>query len=203
MAEEKKKELDFTIDEAAQMQLLAEANAIERGGIADVIVIDGKPWHIRPTSMRQNLKMQNLDYDVMFWQRQLKEAKNARQAKRINAKMRKAYAKKAAHKVLGKRLWLVPFLYKIMWRRIYNNSEKVSATINSTETVGENKVFSLANLGSSKQALALSMMQVGEAVKERTQRGESAESMVGRDGLPKKEDNKSEAPSNARRTTKR
>lgn len=202
MAEEKK-ELDLTLDEAAQMQLLAEANAIERGGIADVIVIDSKPWRIRPTSMRQNLKMQNLDYDVMFWQRQLKEAKNARQAKRMNAKIRKAYAKKAAHKVLGKRLWLVPFIYAIMWRRIYNASEKVSATINSTETVGENKVFSLANLGSSKQTLALSMMQVGEAVKERTQRGESAENMVEQDGLPKKEDSKSGVPSNARRTTKR
>lgn len=203
MAEEEKKELDLDIDEAAQMQLLAEANAIEHGGIADIIVIDGKAWHIRSTSMKQNLKMQNLDYDVMFWQRQLKEAKSARQAKRINAKVRKAYAKKAAHKVLGKRLWLVPFLYKIMWRHIYNASEKVSATINSAETVDENKVFSLANLGSSKQALALSMMQVGEAVKERTQRGESAENMVERDGLPKKEDSKSEARSNARRTTKR
>lgn len=202
MAEENK-EPELTLDEAAQRQLLIEANAIERGGIADVIVIDGKLWHIRPTSMRQNLKMQNLDYDVMFWQRQLKEAKSARQAKRINAKIRKAYAKKAAHKVLGKRLWLVPFLYKIMWRRIYNTSEKVSATINSTETVGENKFFSLANLGSSKQALALSMMQVGEAVKERTQRGESAENMVKQDGLPKKEDSKSGVPSNARRTTKR
>lgn len=200
---EEKKELDLTLDEAAQMQLLAEANAIERGSIADIIVIDGKAWHIRPTSMRQNLKMQNLDYDVMFWQRQLKGAKSARQAKRMNAKIRKAYAKKAAYKVLGNRLWFVPFFYAIMWRRIYNASEKVSATINSTETVGENKVFSLANLGSSKQALALSMMQVGEAVKERTQRGESAESMVERDGLPKKEDSKSAVPSNARRTTKR
>mgnify|MGYP005608231851 FL=1 len=80
-------------------------------------------------------------------------------AENLNKKIREAYAKKAAHKVLGMVLIWVPFLYSIMWRIIYHSSEKVSATINSTEVIGENKVFFLANLGTSKQALALSTSQ--------------------------------------------
>ena len=56
--------------------------------------------------------------------------------------------------------------------------------------ISENKVFYLANLGSSKQALVLSMSQVGEAVEQRIKRGESAENMVEQDGLEKKADSK-------------
>ena len=197
MAEEKE-ETKFSMDEEAIERLLTEAQFVRRGRNI-LVTIDGKTWHIRPTSQAQNQKMADMDFDVMYWQRQLKEAQDAKTAKRLNAKIRKAYAKKAAHKVLGMWLRWVPFLYAIMWRRIYNNSEAVSATINATEAIGENKVFYLANLGSSKQALVLSMNQVGEAIEQRTKRGESAESMVEKDALPKKEDSKSGASSKAPR----
>lgn len=201
MAEEKE-ETKFSMDEEAIERLLTEAQFVRRG--RNILVeIDGKTWHIRPTSQAQNQKMADMDFDVMYWQRQLKEAQTAKRAKRLNAKIRKAYAKKAAHKVLGMWLRWVPFLYAIMWRRIYNSSEAVSATINATEAIGENKVFYLANLGSSKQALVLSTDQVGEAIEQRIKRGESAESMVKKDALPKKEDSKSGASSNAPRTTRR
>lgn len=201
MAEEKE-ETKFSMDEEAIERLLTEAQFIRRG--RNILVsIDGKTWHIRPTSQAQNQKMADMDFDVMYWQRQLKEAQTAKRAKRLNAKIRKAYARKAAHKVLGMWLRWVPLLYAIMWRRIYNSSEAVSATINATEAIGENKVFYLANLGSSKQALVLSMNQVGEAIEQRTKRGESAESMVKKDALPKKEDSKSEASSKAPRTTRK
>ena len=56
--------------------------------------------------------------------------------------------------------------------------------------ISENKIFYLANLGSSKQALVLSMSQVGEAVEQRIKRGESAENMVEQDGLERKADSK-------------
>ena len=190
------------MDEEAIERLLTEAQFVRRGRNI-LVTIDGKTWHIRPTSQAQNQKMADMDFDVMYWQRQLKEAQGAKTAKRLNAKIRKAYAKKAAHKVLGMWLRWVPFLYAIMWRRIYNNSEAVSATINATEAIGENKVFYLANLGSSKQALVLSMNQVGEAIEQRTKRGESAESMVEKDALPKKEDSKSGASSKAPRTMRK
>lgn len=201
MAEEKE-ETKFSMDEEAIERLLTEAQFARRGRNI-LVTIDGKIWHIRPTSQAQNQKMADMDFDVMYWQRRLKEAQDAKTAKRLNAKIRKAYAKKAAHKVLGMWLRWVPFLYAIMWRRIYNSSEAVSATINATEAIGENKVFYLANLGSSKQALVLSMNQVGEAIEQRTKRGESAESMVEKDALPKKEDSKSEASSKTPRTTRK
>lgn len=201
MAEEKE-ETKFSMDEEAIERLLTEAQFVRRGRNI-LVTIDGKTWHIRPTSQAQNQKMADMDFDVMYWQRQLKEAQDAKTAKRLNAKIRKAYAKKAAHKVLGMWLRWVPFLYAIMWRRIYNSSEAVSATINATEAIGENKVFYLANLGSSKQALVLSTNQVGEAIEQRTKRGESAESMVKKDALPKKEDSKSGASSKAPRTMRK
>lgn len=180
------------LDEQAMLSLLAEANALQRGK-GQKIVIDGKVWHVRPTSQRQNLKMLNLDYDVLYWQNELKsEGISRRKAKRLNAKIRKAYAKKAAHKVLGKWLWLIPFAFALTWRRIYNASEQVSATINSEEALmSENQVFYLANLGSSKQALGRSTIQVGNAVKQMQERKASAESMLDEDALPKKaEDSK-------------
>ena len=190
------------MDEEAIERLLTEAHFVRKGRNI-LVTIDGKIWHIRPTSQAQNQIMADMDFDVMYWQRQLKEAQDAKTAKRLNAKIRKAYAKKAAHKVLGMWFRWVPFLYAIMWRRIYNSSEAVSATINATEAIGENKVFYLANLGSSKQALVLSTNQVGEAIEQRTKRGESAESMVEKDALPKKEDSKSGASSKAPRTMRK
>ncbi len=195
---------ELTMDEQAMLCLLVEANAIQRGK-SERVVIDGKAWHIRPTSQKQNLKMLNLDFDIRYWQNELKaDGVSRRKAKRLNTKIRKAYAKKAAYKVLGKRLWLIPFAFALTWRRIYNESEKVSATINSDEAIGENKNFYLANLGSSKRALVLSTMQVGEAVKQLQERKASAESMLDEDASPKKEeDSKSAARSNARRTTTR
>lgn len=204
MAEETENQPELTLDEQAMLSLAVEANLLQRGA-GENIVIDGKVWHIRPTSQRQNLKMLNLDFDIRYWQNELKvEGISRRKAKRLNAKIRKAYAKKAAHKVLGKRLWLIPGAFAYMWRRIYNDSEKVSATLNSEEAIGENKNFYLANLGSSKRALVLSTMQVGNAVSQLQERKASAESMLDEDASPKKEeDSKSAARSNARRTTKR
>lgn len=201
MAEEKE-ETKFSMDEEAMERLLTEAQFVRKGRNI-LVMIDGKEWHIRPTSQAQNQIMSDIDFDIMHWQKRLKTTESAKEAKRLNGRIRKAYARKAAHRVLGMWLRWVPFLYAIMWRRIYHNSEAVSATINSAEAIGENKVFYLANLGSSKQALILSMNQVGEAVSQRTQRGESAESMAEMDGLPKKEDSKSGAHSKAPRTTRR
>lgn len=191
-----------SLDEQAIEQLLSAAQFISRGQYLEV-AIGGKKWRIRATSMSQNRAMSNIDIDVMFWQKELSAIEDAKQAKAINDKIRKAYAKKAAHKVLGMYLRWIPLAHAYMWRRIYHSSEAVSATINATEAIGENKVFYLANLGSSKQALALSMKQVGDADKQRMQRGESAENMAEQDGLPKKEVSKSGAPSSSRRTTKK
>lgn len=191
MADETKnpdKELEIEIDDAAMITLVAKANVLQRG-LPDKIEICGKKWHLRPVSMYQNQSMLNKDFDVMYWQRKIKEAKTAKAAKRYSTKIRKAYAQKAAHRVLGKRLCYLPFVFAVMWRRIYAMSEEVSATINSLNALcAFEKDFYLANLGTSKQALALSMKQVGKAVEQRQERMESAISMLEKDASPKKEE---------------
>lgn len=192
MAEKTKQdELNLTLDEETMARLVFEAGAIsENGTLADRLVINGKVWRLRRMSMLQLEKSLRWDNRIKEWQNRQKEAKTARQVNRLNSKIQKAYAKKAAHKVLGMWLYLVPFLFALTWRRLYNADAKVVPTINSTEAFAESKVFYLANLGSSKQALVPSMMQVGEAMEQRTKRGESAESMVRKDGSAKKADSK-------------
>lgn len=187
--EENKEPKDFSMDEDAMIKLLSEADVIRKSNGIDLI-IDSKLWHIRVTSQSQNSIILGYDYDVLHLQNELKGCTDVKRAKRINKKIRKTYAKKAAHKVLGMKLRWLPFAFSYMWRRIYHCSEKVSATINATEAIDENKVFYLANLGSSKQALALSMSQVGEGVEQRIRRGASAESMVAKDGLATETDSK-------------
>lgn len=187
--EEKNTAPAILTDDESVLKLIEAAEAVRKGNKIR-LNIEGHIWHVRPTSQAQNNIMIGLDNDVSFWINDLKEAKTARKAKRLNTRIRKAYAKKAAHKVLGRKLRWIPFMYPYMWRRIYHCSEAVSATINATESIGESKVFYLANLGSSKQALALSMTRVGEAARQLTLRMESAENMVEADGLPKKGDSK-------------
>ncbi len=179
------------IDEEAMLQMLIEANALERGRVKSTLEIDGRKWKMRPTSKWQNKAMLNHDVDILNWQNEQKGGVGRRRHKRLNAKIQKAFCKKAAHCVLGKKWWLVPFVFWLTWIRIYNASERVSGTINAWYTYSANRSFYLANWGSSKQALVQSMNLVGEVVKQMQKRKASAENMLDEDALPKKEeDNK-------------
>ncbi len=194
-----------SMDEAAMLDLAVKANAVQRG-VPEKIAIGGKVWRQRRISQRQAVKISNLDFDAIYYQREMqKEGISRRMAKRLNTKYRQVAAKKAAHYVLGRWLWLVPFVYTLTWRWIYNQSEEVSATINSAQMVGgRDKDFYLANLGCSKYQLVLSTKQVGESVKQMQERKESAENMLDEDALPKKEeDSKSAARSKYRPTTRK
>ncbi len=196
---------NIPMDEVAMLDLAMKANAVQRG-VPEKIAIGGKIWRQRRISQRQAAKISNLDFDAIFYQREMqKEGISHRKSKQLNTKYRQVAAKKAAHYVLGRWLWLIPFVYAVTWRWIYNHSEEVSATINSAQMMGgRDKDFYLANLGCSKYQLVLSTKQVGESVKQMQERKESAESMLDEDALPKKaEDSKSAALSKHRPTTKK
>ena len=177
----------LSYDEEKMLDLAVKANAIERNKRIEITIGD-KKRKLRRISQRQDALITNLDYDAMYYQQKIQDEKlSHRQVKRYNKKFRQVSAKKAAHYVLGKYLWLIPFVFAFTWRRIYNENEEVSATINSSQIVGGNdKDFYLANLGCSKYRLALSTKQVGESVKQMQERKESAESMLDEDALPKK-----------------
>lgn len=194
-----------SMDDAAMFDLAMKANVVQQG-IPERIAIEGKTWRLRRISQRQAVNITNLDFDAAYYQREMqKEGIGHWKIKRLNTLYRKTFAKKAAHYVLGRWLWLIPLVYAVTWRWIYNHSEEVSATINSAQMIGgRDKDFYLANLGCSKYQLVLSMKQVGESVKQMQERKESAESMLAEDASPKKEeDNKSAARLAARRTTKK
>lgn len=193
------------LSEAEWLKLSQEANKIQRG-VPRSIPICGKTWKLRPISMKQGLEISNLAFEATYIQEEAsKEDISKRKLLKLNRKLRQLAAKQAAHYVLGRKLWKIPFVYSYMWRKIFNNPEEVSATINSTVTVGGNdKDFYIANLENLKFQLVLSMRQVGEAVKQMQERKESTENMLEEDALPKKEEgSKSGAHSKRPRTTKR
>lgn len=187
------------------LRMARQANAVSRKK-GSTIEILGKTWTLRPINMKQGKLISDLSFDAVAIQEQVqKEGLSARKMKRLNGRLRRLAAKMAAHYVVGyKRLWW-PFYYAYMWRKIYNQPEEVSATINLQKNAeGDERNFYLANLECLKLQLVLSMRQVGESVKQMQERKESAESMLDEDALPKKEeDYKSGARSKHHRTTKR
>lgn len=182
------KQTQNPLSEQQMLDMVFGAKGIERGE-PTYIEVRGKKWKLRPVSQRQMAKISNLAFEMLYLQRKAKEELTLRQMKRINEKMRQIPAKQAAHYVLGRWLWLVPFLWSITWRRIYNSVEDVSSLINTTKTLmGKEKDFYIANLEVQKVLLALSMRQVGEAAKQKREREESAEGMLEQDASPKKEE---------------
>lgn len=145
------------------------------------------PWKLNPITMRQAAKITNMDYDMLYWEREVEKGVSAKRAKSIMRKMRQVSAKTAAIYTIGRKYQWVPFLYAYRWRRIYRMTEDVSAVIN-TASVTQDKDFFSANSEVIKYRLALSMRGVGESVKEMLKRKESAESMLDEDALPKKEE---------------
>lgn len=185
------KETQNPLSEQQMLDMVFGAKGIERSE-PTFIEVRGKKKKLRPVSMWQMKLISNMAYEMLYLQRKAKEKLSLRQMKRINSKLRQIPAKQAAHYVLGRWLWVIPFLWSITWRRIYNNTEEVSAMINTTKTLmGKEKDFYIANLEVQKVLLALSMRQVGEAAVQKREREESAEGMLEQDALPKKEeDNK-------------
>lgn len=176
------------MDNQQIVEMLFGGKDIERGELTE-IKVRGHKWKLRTVSNWQVKCISNLAYDMLYLQRKAKGELTLRQMKRINGKMRTIPAKQAAHYVLGRWLWLVPFLWSITWRRIYNNSEELSATVNTTKTLmGKEKDFYIANLEVQKYLLALSMKQVGDAVEQKRKREESAEGMLEQDASQTKEE---------------
>lgn len=189
----------LSLDEQAMLDLAVKANAIKRG-LNTIITVQGRQWTLRPMSSKQAERWSNLDFDVKFWQKELKESQSRRKAKRLNAKIRRAYARKAGCRWMG-RWWFVPGAAWLAWRWLYHfHSEEVTATINTVTELGGEANFSLANLGCSKRQLVRSTTQVGSVYEEMQRRKQSAEGMIAEDASETKEDSKSETRSSKART---
>lgn len=193
---------NLTLDEQAMLDLAVKANAIKRG-LNTIITVQCRQWKLRPMSSKQAERWSNLDFDVKFWQKELKETQSRRKAKRLNAKIRRAYARKAACRWMG-RWWFVPGFAWLAWRWLYHfHSEEVTATINTVAELGGDANFYLANLGCSKRQLVRSTTQVGSVYEDMQERKQSADGMITEDVSATKEDSKSDVHSPKARTMKK
>lgn len=180
---------NLTLDEQAMLDLAVKANAVRRGRCT-VITAGGKTWKMRPMCGKQLERWSDLDFDVKYWQEQMKEAKAARKAKRLNGKIRRAYARKAACAWMG-RWWFGPGLAWLGWHYLYLQSPEVTATINTIAEIGGGDAnFCLANLGCSKRQLVRSTALVGDVQEEMQKRKQSADAMIAEDASQTKEDSK-------------
>lgn len=206
MSEESKSASREMPTEQEMFRMARDANRVQRQIPSTELEICGKKWQLRPITMKQGAEIANYAFDAVEIQDAVKqEGLSAEEMKRLNIKLRKLPAKMAAHYVLGRLRWFKPFAFARMWRKIWNQPEEVSATINTTKALGRaEETFYTANLQCLVNQLALSMRQVGESVKKMQERKESAESMLEEDASPKKEEgSKSAVPSKRPRTTKR
>lgn len=189
--EDVKTEEDFnnlSLDEQSMLELAVKANAAKRG-LKTIITAAGKQWTLRPMSSKQAERISNIDYDIKFWQSLFHSPLSRRKAKRLNSKIRKAYARRAAARWLG-RWWFVPGVAWFGWHYLYFQSEEVTATINTIGELGGEANFYSANLGCSKRQLVRSTMQVGNAYEDLQKRKKSADGMIAEDVSKTKEDNK-------------
>lgn len=192
---------NLSLDEQAMLELAVKANAVKRG-LKTVITAAGKQWTLRPMSLKQAERISNIDFDIKYWQSQFQAPLSRRKAKRLNSRIRRAYARRAAARWLG-RWWFVPGVAWLGWHYLYLQSEEVSATINTIGEIGGEANFYSANLGCSKHQLVRSTMQVGDVYEDLQKRKQSADAMTEEDASKIREDSKSDAPSPKARTTRR
>lgn len=142
------------------------------------IEVGGKRYKLRTMTTYLSERLTALSYDALLYEREIKkEDTKPSRAKRLMKKMRRIPSKMAAISLLG-RLWYIPFLYAIVWRKLHHSSEEVSAAINTAAVQGGDANFSSANWDIIKYRLVLSIRPVGEGIKKMLQRMESAENMV-------------------------
>ena len=154
------------------------------------IEIGGKKWKLRRISNAQAAKISEYAKEAQYIQEQQKQdGLSKRKRLRLDKRFRQIPAKIAARYILGLRRCWIPFATALTWRRLWFASEEVSMNININKTLQrEEESFFTANLEVISYLLALSMKQVGEVAKQWLERKESAESMLGEDASPKKEE---------------
>ena len=175
-----------------------------RTGAPCTVVVGSKVYNVKQIGNTVRRKISDLEKEALFMERIAKEEISLKKAKRIDRKIRTLHSKTAAYYLLGNKALFVPFLYAITWRLLDLRDSEHTFRINEAGMNNKGVDFFLANWQITKAALALSTRLVGEGIKQYQERMESAESMLEKDALPKKEeDGKSAASLKARRTTRR
>ena len=165
------------------------ASKVQSGAPCEVKV-QGKTYKVRQISQKVELKIRNLEKEVLILEHEAKEEITLKRAKVIDKKMYSLHSKMAAYYLLGNWALYIPFLWALTWRWLFCKTNEVTFAINNAGSNNEDINFSYANWQITKARLALSTMLVGNGIKQWQERMESAESMLAEDALPKRGDNK-------------
>lgn len=170
-------------------ELSAGADKVQSGAPC-TIEVQGKQYKVKQVSQNVELKIRNLEKEVLILEREAKGEITLKRAKKIDRKMYTLHSKMAAYYLLGNLASVVPFLWAITWRWLFRKTNEVTFTINDAGSNNKDVAFFYANWQITKARLALSTMSVGNGIKQWQERMESATNMLEEDALPKREDNK-------------
>lgn len=190
-----------SIDE--QINMLVDERAV-RSGAPCTVVVGSKVYHVKDVPNIIKRKIYDLELEALILENEAKKETTLKRARKIANKLRTLHSKTAAYYLLGLKALFVPFLFAVYWRILDCRTSEHTLRINAAGAQGESVNFFYANWQITKVQLALSTKLVGEGIKAYQERVESAESMLEKDALPKKEEEgKSAVSSRVRRTTKR
>ena len=161
-----------------------------QSGQPTIVEVQGKIYKVRQISQKVELKIRNLEKEVLLLEREAKEEITLKKAKAIDKKMYTLHSKMAAYYLLGNWALYIPFLWALTWRWLFRKTNEVTFAINNVGSNNEDVNFFFANWQITKARLALSTMLVGNGIKQWQERMESSENMLAEDALPKKEDSK-------------
>ena len=170
-------------------QTLLEGSVQVQSGAPCEIDVQGKTYKVRQISQDIGLKISNLEKEVLVLEREAKGEITLKRAKQIDKKMYTLHSKTAAYYLLGNWALIKP-LWSLVWRWLFRKTNEVTFRINDAGANNKDVNFFLANWQVTKARLALSMMLVGNGIKQYQERMESVENMLEEDALPKKADNK-------------
>ena len=176
-------------DTELEKELLGGAEMVQSGAPCSVVV-KGRTYKVKQISQKVAYKISALEKEVYMLEDEANSEITLSRARAIDKKMYTLHSKTAAYYLLGNWALFIPFLWAITWRCLYRKTNEVTFSINNAGANHKDINFSLANWQLTKARLALSMMLVGNGIKQQQERMESAENMLVEDALPKKEDNK-------------
>lgn len=170
-------------------RMFLEGEQQVQSGAPCVIEVQGRKFKVKQITRKVELKIANLEKEVLVLEREAKGEITLKRAKQIDKKMYTLHSKTAAYYLLGNWALIKP-LWALVWRWLLRKTNEVTFRINDAGANNKDVNFLLANWQVTKARLALSTMLVGNGIKQYQERMESAENMLEEDALPKKEDNK-------------
>lgn len=174
--------------EALNKLLTGEQEIINRAPC--VIEVQGKVYKVKQVSNAVRRRISDLEKEAYIYETLGKEGITLKQAKKFDKAIRTLHSKSAAYYLLGNKAIFIPFVFAITWRILDLRDSEHTYRINEAGMNNQGVDFFLANWQITKAQLALSTRLVGDGIKQYAERMESVESMLEKDALGTKTDNK-------------